>query len=676
MPAIVWRIIPDVEAAFRRFPVTVIMTFLATGLLWAFGDVELIRGFGRHVGGVKPMVAMLVPILVASIFASLAIELFGAAHNWSQSMRIARAIAPLVLMFGLQHLVLVAPVFAAQWLPIDAVHLAFAAVLLALAGTAAGHSGTGGNTRIWLGLAGAIAAAALAWLVVAVVAQFTGGNSGPGLGGNLHPSAQAFVLGFGLILGLSWLAAEPSGTPEDNAARHEKRLLAETEALRRLVLPLLLVLMIGTLAMIVQRLTQGPVPSIQGVPMIVGPAASFLMVLIAAYLHAAPLRADGGPLVAWFTRLAPLFMIVTAAVVGYGLWREYVVSSEAMPNIDQMHRPLGATHIADSVGRWLLGGFAVVAAALAVFFSNRGLALPLVLGAVTLLATGIGPWSLDRLTSHMLATEIERLMAQAELKPGGTLGSAEAAKWTPAAANTIRQAVQRLISLDAVGTLEPHFRGSPDNPFALSGSQAELGERVLKRLNVANPVVRPAPPSNTPMQNIHLNLAVPQTATAIPLAGFDTMLGPVRLGHPLPGNWIQLERERNAKPTGPDGGLAAGAALPQPEARITSETMVAIQFAGRTGETKFDLQPLLTALKDRELERRAMQQRMAVPGARRETAVPLLPGPHIIASAPGGLSAKLVIQSLSGSLQDDRLLIQQSSAWLLLNRADLEPRKP
>jgi hypothetical protein len=671
MGSVAWRLVPDVEAAFRRFPVTVLFVFVASGLLFAFADTDIFA-FARGAGGVAPTAPVLFVVSLTAIFASFAIEQIGPARGWSRAMCLVLAVAVTVLLAALQHLPLVAPCLSALWLPIDMDRAAFGVGLLALAASASPLLGADANTRILFTLGIVVAAS----IVVALpVILLSGAFSGPG---QLTPVPQVIIFIAASLLALSWLAALASG--DGASSGHAAVLGTQTEVLRRLVLPIMLVLLLALAASIARRLGQGDIPSMQGVPQIVGPAAAILLLITGTYLHSAQLAGVGqaNTLVTTFVKVAPFIMAAVGAIVCWGLWREIEASQTAMPELPGMARPLGAIHITDSVGRWVFGVIALVMTVLAIALPAwRDLRLPLIIGGVAMILSGVGPLSLDRLASARFAADFKEALTVNEATANGILKPAEAITWTAAGQSRVEQVVQWLARTNAMGALEPAFRGAANNPFTGPDmSPQALQGAIMARLNVAA-IRQPLTPTGEPpprVRQLQLVANRQSTQAILPLAGFDSLAGPISLSTwmPVPGiptPQIRLDGQ---------GPVETKPALPpQPDFRSAVTADGSITITRSNGATvRFDLRPVLKLLLEYEDQRRAYLERNKniAHGAPRPAPVPPLMQPQVLDAISDGIKARLIVERLTGHEVNGAITVSDAMGWLLYNRADLEAK--
>jgi hypothetical protein len=658
MGSVVWRLVPDVEAAFRRFPATVLFVFVASGLLFAFGDTDIFT-FARGAGGVAPTAPVLFVGSLAAIFASYAFERVGATRGWKPGVGVALAVATAVVLVALQQLPRLAPALSALWLPIDLDRVATGTGLLALAASAGSAIGTEANRRVLATLVTVLAAVFVPWLTMTAL-------SGAFIGGQLTPVAQCIVFVAASLLALSWLAitVEGDGLLPGIGAR--------AEVLRRLVLPVVLVLLLAIAGNIARRLGQGDIPTMQDVPQIVGPAAAILMLITGTYLYFAQSAKVGKPdaLSTGFVNVVPWLMAAVAATVVWGLGRECAAAQAAMPNLPPMARPLGAIHISDTLGRWLFGAVALVMALLAVIMPRRrDLRLPLTIGGMAMILSGVGPLSLDRLASLRFAAEFERALATSAARTQAGVSPAERIVWTQEGRLIVDQTITWLARSEALGALEPAFRGSVDNPFEAPGiSPQTLQAALLARLNIspARPPVAPLgePPAKVRQLQLVTNRQSPQIA--MPLAGFDTLAGPINLN-----TWVAQAHA----PIRLDFLPTSNAPMPPTlTAHVTADATVTLKNA-RGAVIRFDLRPLINVLLERDDQRRLYleRQRNVAHSLPRDSPLPPLAEPQTI-EALDGVKARLIVERLTGREVDGTVTITDALSWLLADSSVLEPK--
>jgi hypothetical protein len=677
-----WRILPDVEAVFRRFPVLAVMLLGFTGLLLAYADGALI-GPLRMDGNSIPTERYILVLGLAALFGGLAVVLYGEAEGWGARRHLGGVIAALVL-WGLYYLPYLAPGLAAKWLPLHADFQLGGVALLALAAMGAGYSGAAANQRIMTGLGIAIAAVAIVLLVSALLQAGTGA---------IQPWPLVLLTSAVLLLSLSWLtqalptrdAAGPVADLGDAATS-----VGFIEVLRRLVLPLLFLMAVGTFAILLRHLADGTLPGTQGIPMVVEPATLALVLMTAGYLLSAPLHDTGGTMIASFVRAGPWLLGITAVTAIYGLaceiravWSPW---GGLAPGIHPVFHSSGALHIEDQLLRWLFGAVALLAACIAVFRrSSRDLRLPLAASGAILCLAGAGPWSMDRLVTAQLNTAFDGVMREAKLTPGRALAPASELRWNITDSNVLHSLIQRLAANRALGMIEPWFRNAADNPFAkfplpnTIPGQTELGIYLERRLGLAGrggttnlpPAV--THPAVAAREVLPLGLSSNRPVT-IPLGAFDTMISNVVFGAQVNAGQSVTPRLLSAATAGDKPGIDGPPVNLQIEVSLDGKAVV--RFWGSRAEARFDLAPLLQAVQARAVERRAADLRMqASPAQPREIPLPLLAAPQFVATLPGGVRARMVVTNLSGQLIDGKWQNFNATGYLLVNAADMEVKR-
>ena len=686
-----WWLVPDIEDALRRFPVTALLGLVGTGLMLALADTNLF-GPVRNVYAPTPPSRAIFALSVAAVFASFIIENLGETRRWSRTMTSALALSTVALLVSLQFLHLVQPALSAQWLPFNFGWVADGLILLAIAVSAEGTSGATANIRILITFAAGLAAMLAAWVIVTAIAFLVGGMQGPVFGGNLAPTAQVFMYGLALFLWLSWMANLP--TPEEGRTQHGA-LLAGTQFMRRIIVPLMIVVIISLATVTVRHFLQHDAQTVvRGVPMIVGPASAILFLVLLAWLYARNTGDESdsgsGTLVTGFAAVAPIVVVVLLAVCAYGYWQEWTAANAIDPALGLNLQPLGPHFIADTYKRWAIGG-AIVTAALAALLIPpfRDLRLPFAVGGFALILMGFGPWSIDRIATRATAVEFDRVLTGAGLKPNGVLmPRLGAATISVQNHNALVQGLRRLLAVDGLGALAPVFEGAADNPFAQAGAGAnpdQLANSILKRLDLEPTFGRAAVIARPVLQNRSLSIQVSRQSTkgvALDLAGYNKLSGPIGVS--------TVTSNRTTQPFRIDGkaseAQSSGRALALPETNAEFEAKVAaggkLTFVKRSSgvELVFDLTPTLTKIAayeevryqtaERNRLRRDNQPQQTV---RDEPVPPQLTEPEII-EASGPIKGRLIIERLQGNSSDGNININDATCWLLYTASDLEKR--
>ena len=686
-----WWLVPDLDDALRRFPVTLVLGLIGCGFLLAVADADL---YGPVRGGwnVRPLAQTYFPLVASAVLLSLAIESWGEAAGRSQAATAVLAFGVAALLAVLHFLPLFAPGLSAQWLTLNAGIVGNGTILIALAATAEDTRGGAANMRILLALGAAAAAMAVAWFAVSLVASFFGGVQGQLFSGRLLPPAQVFMYALTLLLLLSWLANLP--TPEEGKTQHGA-LVAQTELLRRIILPLLMVAIVGAVTVTIRQFVlHDPQTFVRGVPMIVGPASAILLLVTVAWLHALHAGklgdSDGGPLVVGFVRVIPVFIAGLIAVCVYGLWAEWTAAHAVDPALPVTQQPLHVSYLNGIVMGWGIGVAAIISSVLALAVPAwRDLRLPLLVCGITLVVLGFGPMSRDRFTSKAAVADIEKALVAAGMKPDGRLIDAKSGKSISLEGHTtIVQNLRRLIAVDGLGALAPTFAGASDNPFAAAPplDADRLGNAILKRLgfdplfgkavNEVRPVVHARP----------LTIIASRQATAgfgLPLAGYDRLSGPIFLTTNVAGARVPPPIRIDGNATEPRTGTTVVAPVPPAafDAKIVAGAKLVLTRREGGAELTFDLAPLLAKIIAHEdirfqiAERNRQRRQNQPPQTIKDDPVPLSISEPEPLESTGGIKARFVIERLQGNVNDGNIIINDALGWLIYNAADVE-KKP
>ena len=685
-----WWLVPDLDDALRRFPVTLVLGLIGCGFLLAVADADL---FGPVRGGwnVLPLAQTYFPLIASAVLFSLAIEFWGEAGGWSRTTTAILAFGVAALLAVLQFLPLLAPSLSADWLTLNAGLVGNGAVLIAIAASAEDTKGGAANMRILLALGAAAAAMLIAWFAVSLVAHFFGGAQGPLFGGRLLPPAQVFMYAVMLLLLLAWLANLP--TPEEGKTQHGN-LVAQTELLRRIILPLLIVAIVGAITVTVRHFVlHDPQSVVRGVPQIVGPASAILLLVTVAWLHALHAGksgdSDGGPLVVGFVRVMPVFIAGLIAVCVYGLWAEWTAAHAVDPALPALQQPLHVGYVNGIVMGWGIGVTAIVAAVLALVVPAwRDLRLPLLVVGLALVVLGFGPSSRDRFMSRAAVADIDKALATAGMRPENRLVDANSGKTiTVEGHNTIVQNLRRLIAIDGLGALAPTFAGASDNPFAAAPpfDRDLLGNAILKRLgfdplfgkavNEVRPVVHSRP----------LTVTASRLATAgvgLPVSGFDRLSGPIYFTTTVPGARVAPPIRIDGQAIEPRTGTVVVAPAPQSEfeTKIAAGGKLVLTRRTSGAELIFDLAPLLAKITAHENNRfeisdrnRLRRQNQPLQTIKDDLVPPSLSEPELL-DATGSSKARFIIERLQGNVNDGNITINDAVGWLVYNAADVDKR--
>jgi hypothetical protein len=678
------RYIPDFEGLARRFPVSLVLLVLATAIMLAFADGDIL-GPVRNWNMPVPIVREVFGFSLAAILSALALDLYGERRGWSNARQnLAGLIAALLLLA-----LVVLPAFlptVAVWLPVNPWLVAWGSGLIALAAMAGQAQGEEANRRILTAVLGVFAANFIVSLFMWILQlPFTNQPN------RVPPVGQVFMAGLIILLCLGWLSRRrrDDEIPAGSAAQ------TGWTALHWLVLPLLILFAMGSVGVPFRvYVSGGSWPTIQNVPQLVEPFAKALVALTAGYLFAYP-RREHDAFARWFTYLWPVLAVLAAAGVVAGFVREMEAARQGMPRVEDWAQPLGAAHIADQVGLWAFGALALLIGLLAIVLpSRRDMRLPLRLGGWLLLVFGVGPASLDRLTSWRMAPEIPAYLTAKAFLVEGRLKPATEARWQPVDANRLSSMLGRLTDSDSLGVLEPVFRGSTDNPFTgAPKSTVTLAADVYRRLGLNPPqlsrlVVPPPPPSVTlptasPPQL--LSYGFQAASGAIAHGGFDTLIGPlnINLNVPRPGQPIGGNVQRI--PIAQAEGINAAEGIFDVQTDLAADGDLRLRFWHTRSEARFDLAPLLKQQRDLAIERReaAIERQRNLnlpqtppvpPFVQPPPAQPRIVASTAAGSTTGGLPARLVITVLRANASNEQVQSLSVTAWLQVNRADLEKR--
>ena len=443
-----WRSwLPDIGAAFSRFPLAVLLAgFVTVFKLWVDNPSE---AEDKVLG-----------TLAASFLWVVAVDLYVEAHDRSQRTRVTAWLAGIAA---------IALLFRFQWEVWVFVPLLFATLTLAvgLAGFLGREERNAEfwlfNHRLWLAALLASIGAVLFGGGLSIILETLNFLFGLELLQKWHNHIWTIALGF--MAPVSWLALAPQSFTDRVSGEETEFTTRAVAALVKFVLvPLLLVYTAILYAYAVKIGLAGTLPRGTLGSMVVG----YLLTGAATLLLAYPIRESGGLLVRLFWRywvwlaLMPVLLLFLAAytrIAAYGLTEpRYMVM--------------------------LIGNWALLLAILRIWRPDR-FDLRLIPGtlAALLLAASFGPWGAIGASVISQKAELAAILRAKGLLADGEIvvkpAASDGASPLGTSAGRARGIEYYLNTRHALGELAPWFEGVESNPFAEGKSPAETSREIL-----------------------------------------------------------------------------------------------------------------------------------------------------------------------------------------------------
>jgi hypothetical protein len=449
-----WRSwLPDISAAFARFPLAVILA----------GALTLYK---LSVDSPGEAALKLIGTLAASFLWVVAVDLFAESHGATRGRRLIACLAGIAA---------IALLFQLRWQVWLAEQLLFAALVLAIG--LAGHLGRGErnaafwlfNHRLWLAAALALLGAGLFGAGLSIILETLNFLFGLGLPTKWHEHIWTIALGF--VAPVSWLAIAPRNFTEPVGETEAKEFTTRAVAglVKFVLVPLLLVYTAILYAYAVKIGLAGTLPRGTLGSTMVG----YLLIGAATLLLAYPTRESGGVLVRLFWRywvwlaampVLLLFLAVFTRIRAYGL-------------TEQRYQIV------------LIGVWALILAGHRIW-RGGGLDLRLVPGvlAVLLFLACFGPWgSIGASIFSQKAALAELLRAKGLLVDGKLVARADAGEGiNPLGSDAARaRGIEwYLNSHHALHQLAPWFAGQDPDPFAPGKTPEQTAREVLAGLSL------------------------------------------------------------------------------------------------------------------------------------------------------------------------------------------------
>lgn len=449
-----WRSwLPDVSAAYSRFPLAVMLAAFFTIYNLAMGD--LFAAENKVVG-----------TLAASFLWVVAVDLFCEAHEaprYTRGIAWFLGVAAIALLFQYEWQVWL------WWAPL------YAALILAvgLAGYAAAPERNGAfwlfNHRLWLAALLALVGAALFGAGLSIILESLNFLFNIGLPTRWHEHIWTIALGF--FAPVSWLALAPAkfGERVSEGEQTEFTTRAVASLVKYVLVPLLLVYTAILYAYAVKIGLERTLPRGTLGSMVVG----YLLTGAATLLLAYPTRESGGALVRLFWRwwvwlsvmpVLLLFLAIYTRISAYGLTE--------------------SRYLMVLIGVWAL----ILAVWRLLRPQNFDLRLAPAVLAVMLLIASFGPWGAIGTSVSSQKAQLARLLEAKGLLVDGKIvpKTKESGDENPLGTDAARaRGLQWYLNAHhALRVLEPWFAGREPNPFAEGKEPEQTSREILAALSL------------------------------------------------------------------------------------------------------------------------------------------------------------------------------------------------
>jgi hypothetical protein len=493
-----WGWVPDLVAAFSRFPLAVLIAALF--VLYHIGDVRVVMGLSRDLGD------RISYGLIAAFLWTVAVDFYAEGVGWPRRYR------SMLWLGGALAIGLLAGYAIAVWLnPLVLIAGLFLLIPIApfLNGPADNASLWQFNYRLWEGAVFALVGALLFGAGLSLILESLNFLFGAGLASDWH--RDIWIVSLGFLAPVGWLSFAPTDlkVPVRDGEQADVTARALLLIVRFVLVPLLLVYTAILYAYAVKIAFETALPSGTVAGMVVGYVLTCAATLFLAY----PIRESGNALVRFFWRywvwlcLPPVLLLLLATyqrIAQYGLTEQRFVVL--------------------LIGLWILG-LALIEARRS---SRRDLRLVPGLLAGMLLIASAGPWGALGLSVLSQKGELSRLLTESgQLVDGQVVSSV----MTPTPESRMDERASRVRAIQwylsekrSLNVIAPWFEGHPAAPFRTGNPPEKVEHEVLTALGV-----RPDLPP--PGRDVYISHFASQP-DVLALSGFSHVVGPLVFEQP------------------------------------------------------------------------------------------------------------------------------------------------
>jgi hypothetical protein len=532
-----WALLPDIEAAGRRFPVSVLAGILLCAFIF-LTQIDFAFFSQPPSNDVQRFNTVLMSAGLTGLFWLTAVAFWVESGCISRRNGIVLGFAGAAAIAGLAAASEIWP----HWAALDPLRLMVASLLTVAVSSAVPVSGQAANVRILKALLAIAAASVIALVIFGGVFgpdhfELMSSASAAALSkfDSFAPGAKAVAIGLGLTYFFNWLPA--SGDASATPVSESENPTSSPEFSRRLLIPFVLVILSILSFNFINAVTRGG-----GFITINGRAEyplelsnALLIIMVVPYLFLWPSRGGASPLLRWFVRWWPALMIVPLA---FGAVALIQALNPWVHERIRVHGAMFEFHNRTSAGIWALG------VALAVLWMPRFRDLRLLVGAFAamLALTSFGPWGAIGFAQRHNFRQLQGALTHAEyLSHGQIVGQGEipadsicpdAGALVPIHCRMIIVgALRDLAATRGLGLIESWFDGVSGNPFV--AYRAAIPRHGIEDYELLASLTKRFAPTITPEMpvaasvNRYFSFSQPDGIPAWPVAGYEHVAGPI-----------------------------------------------------------------------------------------------------------------------------------------------------